>query len=114
MEISLTFFNRFHTPLENNVQYEIRREVSRVLHHYNFGDSVEIENDKFVNTFLVPTQDRYYEIENDLFISFTIDDLRIENQGNLAGFLIEGIPQLQFWIRTRYLNVLLIPRVTYL
>ena len=113
MEISFAFFNRFHLPIENNILYELRREVARTFQNYGFGEIIEIENDKFANTFAIPVTDRYYEVEQDLFISFRIENPREINHGDLAGLLLHGIPDLQFWTRTRYLNMLLIPRINY-
>lgn len=71
LELNFTIFTPNHDTIDNSIIYEIRKELSRLLHQYGFGSSIELNDDRFMNEYAIPSTDAYFEPENDLFIAFT-------------------------------------------
>ena len=82
--------------LDNNQIYVIRREIARSLENSEFGNVVELEDNKFGNTFIIPTNDEATEESLELSYTFALP-LR---HGRLSFFLFQEFPRLKHFIRT--------------
>lgn len=71
LELNFTIFTPTHETIDNSILYEIRKELSRLLHQHGFGSSIEINGDRFINEYAIPSTDAFFEPENDFFIAFT-------------------------------------------
>lgn len=94
--------------IENHVLYEIRKEVSHILELSEFGETFEVDSDKFANVFAIPIIDSYYQLIRELNITYHLP-FPLEN-GNLI-MLIDHIEQLR--MRAEENNVVLIFRITF-
>ena len=74
LEINFSFFYEDHHTIENNLRQTLRRNVALLFCDAGFGDIVEVNGDKYVNTLIMPGVDDYSERGGRLFLaySFTI------------------------------------------
>lgn len=102
MQIEINFqfsYPDFHR-IENDVLYQLRREVALTFENAEFGRVLEADNDRFTNVFIVPVGDNYFEPDNDLFITYTLQTPL--NNGNLGALLLQSIPELMLRIRAQH------------
>lgn len=112
LHVQFIFHGERENPMSNDVQYQLRREVSRSLETAGFGASMEIEGHQFENEFAVPVIDLFIDYENELHITFIWLYPLSLGHGDMAELVTNQIPRLMEFVRER--NVCLIYRSSFL
>lgn len=107
-ELTLTFEdlnldeeNHFvNNIIENQRLHNIRREIANSFRNSEFGNIIEVDENKFENAYLRPTSDFYNEESNSFRQTYLIH-LPLNN-GNLGYFLQQELPILFSNLREFY------------
>ena len=107
VELAMTFHTADHSPICNSTIRDIRERVAQMLENSEFGRKLE-NGDQFGNEFAIPITDQYFDVDNELFISFSwIYPFR---HGNFTELVTNGLFQLKSHIFNQY-HIYLIARI---
>lgn len=110
LQLSYTFYNLENRSLNNDTIFRLRRKIALMFLNSDFGEIMDNGN-KFVNLYAIPTDDNYYEPENELFICYNFN-LPLQH-GNLSSLLNTENIALFTWLRDNHHTVNVNIRVSY-
>ena len=64
------FMHDPHLGLNNNVIFDLRRELSHMMERCGFGDVISLEEERFANVEIAPVEDAYYDDTQELVICY--------------------------------------------
>lgn len=107
VELTLTFHTQDHSPICNSTLRQIREQVAQMLENSEFGRKLE-NDDQFGNEFAIPVIDQYFDVDNELFLSFSwVYPLR---HGNFKELITTGLFQLKSHVFKQF-HIYLIARI---
>lgn len=110
VELSYTFVKNENLDFENELLFNLRREIAQLMNNNGFGEIIENGTDKFANVYAEPFMDEYFRQNNELVVVYVFHTPL--NNGDLAQ-LLGNIVDFQNHIHNDYENVHVISQVVF-